>query len=332
MSDNYFDSKRVWSALSEKTGKTEYFTDDGKVIKDYTSAKYGPSSLISNKNRFPTFEAFQNFRLWVIDTINDSIDRINKGEEWEEKKSEERTIQFSFEYPNGKKGDVNMYLADTYGSIEKEGPTKYVVSISSVNKDQLVLFRDNYFSISFPNNPSRDELDEYLKENNLYHKIRALHNDGDINTAQLFNGRELMQKVIDVADVYIKRIRKERNNIHTKLIEAGVTSPRWVSEFKLYTIIKSLYPDAVYQYRDSWLALQSLDIYIPSLSIGLEYQGIQHFVSTDFFGGDEALKKRIELDQKKKKLCKDNNVTLIEFRYDESLDYEYVKKKIESLT
>ena len=76
------------------------------------------------------------------------------------------------------------------------------------------------------------------------------------------------------------------------------------------------YPDTLYQYRPEWLGRQSLDLYIPSLRTAVEYQGIQHYLPVEFFGGEEALKQRQELDLKKQKLCGKNDVRLIEWPYD----------------
>ena len=52
----------------------------------------------------------------------------------------------------------------------------------------------------------------------------------------------------------------------------------------LFKVVKKEYPDALYQYHSEWLGRQSLDIYIPSLRIGIEYQGIQHYEAVDYFG------------------------------------------------
>lgn len=109
----------------------------------------------------------------------------------------------------------------------------------------------------------------------------------------------------------------------------GIIKSRWLNEFNLYLLIKKIYKDAEYQYRSTWLGRQSLDIYIPSLNIGIEYQGKQHYESVEFFGGEEGLEERIKLDEKKKKLCKDNKVTLLEWPYTLDVSSDNVKKFIE---
>lgn len=91
---------------------------------------------------------------------------------------------------------------------------------------------------------------------------------------------------------------------------------KWKHEHSLFHALRKRYPDILYQYRPDWLGRQSLDLYIPSLQTAIEYQGIQHYFPIDFFGGEEALAQRQELDQIKKQLCTENDVRLIEWQYD----------------
>ena len=110
--------------------------------------------------------------------------------------------------------------------------------------------------------------------------------------------------------------RLERTRIRTKLTAEGVIRPKWKSELSLFDAVRNLYPDVLYQHRPRWLGLQSLDLYIPSLSTAIEFQGIQHYRPVEFFGGDEALEHRRELDEQKRRLCEENGVRLIEWPYD----------------
>ena len=109
--------------------------------------------------------------------------------------------------------------------------------------------------------------------------------------------------------------RLERTKIRTKLTAEGVIRPKWKHELSLFHSVRKRYPDTLYQYRPEWLGRQSLDLYIPCLETAIEYQGIQHYHCVDFFGGEEALTARKELDQQKKQLCLDNHVRLIEWPY-----------------
>ena len=110
--------------------------------------------------------------------------------------------------------------------------------------------------------------------------------------------------------------RLERTRIRTMLTAEGVIKPKWKHELSLFHAIRELYPDVLYQYRPEWLGRQSLDLFIPSLQTAIEYQGIQHYLPVDFFGGQEALDRRQELDQTKRQLCSKQQVRLIEWPYD----------------
>lgn len=104
---------------------------------------------------------------------------------------------------------------------------------------------------------------------------------------------------------------------------------QWKSEQSLFILVRKIFPDALFQYRPLWLAPQSIDIYIPSLNIGIEYQGRQHYESIDFFGGEEAFLHRKELDLRKKELCKSNELKLIEWSYKEEITNKNLKHKID---
>ena len=104
-----------------------------------------------------------------------------------------------------------------------------------------------------------------------------------------------------------------------KLKELKLIPARWKNEFELYLSIRKIHKDAVYQYRDSWLGLQSLDIYIPSMNIGVEYQGKQHYEIVDYFGGEKGYKLRVHLDAKKRQLCQEKGVLLMEWPYTEEV-------------
>ena len=67
--------------------------------------------------------------------------------------------------------------------------------------------------------------------------------------------------------------------------------------------------------RFDWLNRQSLDFYLPDYNIAIECQGLQHFKPVEWFGGEEELKKRIKLDDKKYNLCIENNINIIYFTH-----------------
>lgn len=75
-----------------------------------------------------------------------------------------------------------------------------------------------------------------------------------------------------------------------------------------------------------WLSFQHIDVFLPSLQVGIEFQGPQHFRPVDYFGGEEGFQKTLERDARKKALCEQNGLTLI--YVDERYDLEKLKKEI----
>ena len=80
--------------------------------------------------------------------------------------------------------------------------------------------------------------------------------------------------------------------------------------------------------------LLPFDIYIPSLNIAIEYDGIEHYKPTTFGGSytkeqlQERFEKRIICDHIKEVYCKQNNITLIRIPY---FEYEKIKEILSQL-
>ena len=75
---------------------------------------------------------------------------------------------------------------------------------------------------------------------------------------------------------------------------------------------------------------QRFDIFIPTQKIAIEYQGRQHYEPVQYFGGEEAFKKTQELDKQKARLCYENGVNLVYFRFDEEITTRMVEKRLQN--
>lgn len=110
---------------------------------------------------------------------------------------------------------------------------------------------------------------------------------------------------------------KQRTRIIENILRQERGIPKigegWVSETKLYYYVKEEFKKTkvIHHGRPDWLKPQHLDIYIPEYNIGIEYQGIQHQKPIDFFGGEQSFKKGVERDERKKRLCEENECELI---------------------
>lgn len=104
----------------------------------------------------------------------------------------------------------------------------------------------------------------------------------------------------------------------------------WISETNLFYQITQAFPKfkVIHHGSPSWLGRQHLDIEIPDIKLGIEYQGAQHYQPIEFFGGEIALEKTKERDRRKKALCLQNGYNLI--IVDEGYDFEEVRMKIKA--
>lgn len=74
------------------------------------------------------------------------------------------------------------------------------------------------------------------------------------------------------------------------------------------------------QARLSWLAPQSLDIYLPDCSIGVEYQRAQHSGPVEFFGGIKGTRTAAGAGRPEMDLCRHHGCVLIEVHRDHQLE------------
>ena len=122
----------------------------------------------------------------------------------------------------------------------------------------------------------------------------------------------------------------ERNNIWRQYIDPLATlfhkellsslgfpsrGPRLVSETILYSRAVSAFSphEVIRHHRPKGFRGLSLDIFVPDLSIAIEYQGAQHYEALEHWGGEKALASNRERDARKARLCKDADIRLIYF-------------------
>lgn len=146
--------------------------------------------------------------------------------------------------------------------------------------------------------------------------------------AQMYSLNQYLWAHERLLHLSVDEAREIYNDIYTQLLTDGKVKARWTSEYNLYEIVQSLFPDAIYQYHSKWLKHQSIDVYIPSIRVGLEYQGIQHYQPIEHFGGKGSFIARVELDARKRKLCLENGVRLIEIKYDQIVSRASIKEII----
>lgn len=110
------------------------------------------------------------------------------------------------------------------------------------------------------------------------------------------------------------------------------------NQTKLYELLKNEFPDEeiLWEYSPDWLGRQKFDISIPKYNIAIEYNGRQHYVPVEKFGGKIGFEKTKQRDIIKKSKCKSNNWTIFDMKYDYTeFDYktliDLIKLKIKTL-
>jgi hypothetical protein len=78
-----------------------------------------------------------------------------------------------------------------------------------------------------------------------------------------------------------------------------------------------------------WLGRQHLDLYLPGIALAIEYMGEQHYRAVEIFGGQKRLERQQALDRRKRRLCAENGVTLIEIGYSQTIDQAWVDALLE---
>lgn len=123
---------------------------------------------------------------------------------------------------------------------------------------------------------------------------------------------------------------REAENYIRELKGVAKIGERWVNETLLFNYISLLFPDhtILREASPSWLNRQRFDVYIPELNLAIEYQGQQHYVAVDLFGGVEGLKRTKERDKEKLQLSKANGVEVIYFSYKENLSEKLVQNRL----
>ncbi len=105
---------------------------------------------------------------------------------------------------------------------------------------------------------------------------------------------------------------------------------KWVKETTLYNMVCDLFPNykAIHHYRGKELGGLELDVWLPELKVGIEYQGEQHYKAIEHWGGKQGLEQRIANDKRKRALCRNLGYRLVEIRYTEELSHQLVRQRV----
>ena len=106
----------------------------------------------------------------------------------------------------------------------------------------------------------------------------------------------------------------------------------YTKEERLYRIILEEVKDEVIRWKKfKWLRYKlpmSIDIYLPSKKIGIEYQGAEHFKPIPYLGGEKGFEITYERDKEKIRLCEENGIKLLHFTFSQKDCEEWNEYKV----
>lgn len=186
------------------------------------------------------------------------------------------------------------------------------------NVKDFILWKDYYFETQDSKNP--------------YPRINHSYMFAGLPFEAPFYEREEIPYIIAVAleNKFKEIIREAENTVRTER-NLPLVGEGWISETELfYKLLQHFSNEKVVHHgKPLWLDRQHVDIYFPHRNIAIEYQGLQHIQPVNYFGGEESFKKQQALDDKKKKLCSQNNCSLI-YVY-ENYNFIDLTKQIENI-
>ena len=127
-------------------------------------------------------------------------------------------------------------------------------------------------------------------------------------------------------------VRRDGMDVRTAKAEAKrrLSISRWTREDELYRLVERLFPARTIRREASppWLGRQRLDIYLPELKLAIEHQGEQHYRPVEAFGGAEAFATTQERDIRKRELCQQNGVAVVDVRFDAPLTLPSLRSRL----
>lgn len=128
---------------------------------------------------------------------------------------------------------------------------------------------------------------------------------------------------------YKDYIKKADHYLREKL-DYPIAGKKWINESYLYNVVKTIFYNhwVEREFSPKWLRGKRIDIFVHDINLAIEYQGEQHYKPVEIFGGEQGFKNTQKRDKEKLQLCKQHNINLIYFNYQEELNESMVIKRL----
>ena len=211
---------------------------------------------------------------------------------------------------------------------KKQNLNPYTLSYGSNKKASWVCSNGHRWITSIHHRTSRGSNCPYCSNK----KILSGYNDLKSQRPDLMCEWNFMENDIDPSNVAVKSNKVahwicQKGHKYTKAIynrvsgsDCPICSRARRTSFPeqcFFYYIKKVFPDAINSYRDIFENGMELDIYIPSIKTGIEYDGI--------FWHD---KKSLHREEKKYDICKNNGIRLFRIKEGDFLDFSNVADRV----
>ena len=141
-----------------------------------------------------------------------------------------------------------------------------------------------------------------------------------------FSGKYTYLDLAEALDRPVSGIRKACKELG---LQGNVKKSKSNGEDILFEFLIEIFPDLIVKKQHPVGDRLFLDLYIPDLFLGFEYDGIQHFEESSFFhkNKDSFIRGQV-LDNKKDDICAGKGIHLIRIGYEDTLSKEFLIDEI----
>lgn len=314
-----YNDDKIEETLEDYKNITNYM--DESAIRKYYKEDFAQLEIVLNKMGMDVERELKCFDKMpdIIHIVLPTLKQIALVEQNFEDRTrwEEKEITFVVKATYNKAFYCIAKLADKAKAVytQKNGD-EFVIKFDSKQKDCIKMI---YYILEHEQFGYLDEnIRGFLQANCCEYYITKKASECIVTLNEMYGYNGLYRNSIlgRIIKKQTRKIKKEIDKIYSDIVRENRVPTKWGNEYRLFSLISKYNANAQYQYHSDWLGHQSLDIYIPESKIGIEYQGEQHYKAIDIWGGEAALKENQERDLRKKRLCAENGVFLLEWSYE----------------